>query len=97
MDDIFAFIIVMPTLRRIACFRDDIIFVIYMYQRWIYDVDETRTASGYKRGAKKGQIKVGMWADLILLSEDIFAVEPEVIEDVSVRMTICNGRIVFGE
>ena len=32
----------MPTLHRISCFRDDVIFVIYLYQRWIYRVDKTR-------------------------------------------------------
>ncbi|VDL59291.1 unnamed protein product [Hymenolepis diminuta] len=33
IDDFFAFIIKMPTAHRMACFRDDIVFVIYMYQR----------------------------------------------------------------
>jgi Cleft lip and palate transmembrane protein 1 (CLPTM1) len=42
IDDLFAFIIKMPTMHRIACFRDDIIFLIYMYQRHIYKVDNTR-------------------------------------------------------
>ena len=34
IDDVFAFIIVMPTAHRLACFRDDVVFVIYLYQRW---------------------------------------------------------------
>eukprot|EP00923_Selenidium_pygospionis_P006907 GHVN01011882.1.p1 GENE.GHVN01011882.1~~GHVN01011882.1.p1 ORF type:complete len:769 (+),score=170.80 GHVN01011882.1:85-2391(+) len=42
VDDIFAFIIDMPTMHRLACFRDDIIFVCYLYQRWAYRVDKTR-------------------------------------------------------
>ncbi|KAK6642345.1 hypothetical protein RUM43_003846 [Polyplax serrata] len=42
IDDVFAFIITMPTAHRVACFRDDIIFVIYLYQRWLYPVDKTR-------------------------------------------------------
>lgn len=42
IDDLFSFIITMPTLHRISCFRDDVIFVIYIYQRWIYAVDKTR-------------------------------------------------------
>ncbi|VEL09110.1 unnamed protein product [Protopolystoma xenopodis] len=33
-DDLFAFIIKMPTTHRIACLRDDVIFFIYIYQRW---------------------------------------------------------------
>lgn len=45
--------------------------------------------------ARKGQIKVGMWADLVLLSEDIFAIETESIADVSALMTVCNGQVVF--
>ena len=32
IDDVFAFIIVMPTAHRLACFRDDVVFVIYFYQ-----------------------------------------------------------------
>jgi len=31
IDDLFSFIITMPTLHRISCFRDDVIFVIYLY------------------------------------------------------------------
>jgi len=42
IDDLFAFIIKMPTMHRLSCFRDDIIFLIYLYQRWIYPVDRTR-------------------------------------------------------
>lgn len=30
IDDIFAFVITMPTAHRIACFRDDIVFLIYL-------------------------------------------------------------------
>jgi hypothetical protein len=88
IDDLFAFIIKMPTLHRLACFRDgkravfvlsiflfcgrgryfwdgcfffwrrglfsklftliltygvDVVFFIYLYQRWCYRVDMTRT------------------------------------------------------
>nr|CAG4643083.1 EOG090X032C [Ilyocryptus agilis] len=42
IDDIFAFIITMPTAHRVACFRDDIVFLIYLYQRWLYPVDKKR-------------------------------------------------------
>lgn len=42
IDDMFAFIIKMPTLHRLSVFRDDIIFFIFLYQRWIYRTDKTR-------------------------------------------------------
>ncbi|XP_060798621.1 lipid scramblase CLPTM1L isoform X1 [Neoarius graeffei] len=42
IDDVFAFIITMPTSHRLACFRDDAVFIIYLYQRWLYPVDKTR-------------------------------------------------------
>ena len=45
IDDMFAFIIKMPTMHRIACFRDDIVFFIYLYQRWKYPVDKNRIES----------------------------------------------------
>ena len=32
----------MPTLHKLSVFRDDLIFVIYIYQRWAYQVDRTR-------------------------------------------------------
>ncbi|XP_047126196.1 lipid scramblase CLPTM1L [Hydra vulgaris] len=43
IDDIFAFIIVMPTAHRLACFRDDAVFLVYLYQKWLYPVDKSRT------------------------------------------------------
>lgn len=42
IDDIFAFIITMPASHRLACFRDDVVFLVYLYQRWLYPVDKTR-------------------------------------------------------
>ncbi|CAF0857384.1 unnamed protein product [Adineta ricciae] len=42
IDDLFAFIITMPTAHRLACFRDDFVFLIYLYQKWLYPVDRTR-------------------------------------------------------
>lgn len=42
IDDVFAFIIKMPAMHRLSCLRDDVVFLIYMYQRWIYPVDKQR-------------------------------------------------------
>jgi hypothetical protein len=42
IDDLFAFVIKMPLMHRLSCFRDDIIFFIYLYQKWAYRVDHSR-------------------------------------------------------
>lgn len=42
IDDLFSFIIKMPWLHRIACFRDDVVFLVILYQRWIYPTDKKR-------------------------------------------------------
>ncbi|GAA5984062.1 hypothetical protein JCM10908_006032 [Rhodotorula pacifica] len=42
IDDFFSFIIKMPLLHRLACFRDDVVFLILLYQMWIYKVDPNR-------------------------------------------------------
>jgi hypothetical protein len=42
IDDLFAFVIKMPTMHRVACFRDDLVFVLYLFQRYSYPIDHTR-------------------------------------------------------
>ncbi|CAM6007410.1 unnamed protein product [Sphagnum balticum] len=42
IDDLFAFVIKMPTLHRLSVFRDDLVFLVYLYQRWVYPVDKKR-------------------------------------------------------
>ncbi|GAA5840785.1 hypothetical protein JCM3766R1_000883 [Sporobolomyces carnicolor] len=42
IDDVFSFVVPMPMLHRLACFRDDVVFLILIYQRWIYRIDPTR-------------------------------------------------------
>ncbi|KAF1743941.1 hypothetical protein MXB_2573, partial [Myxobolus squamalis] len=42
IDDIFAFVIRTPTMYRIGCLRDDVVFFVYLYQRWIYPIDTKR-------------------------------------------------------
>jgi len=52
VDDFFAFVIKMPWLHRLACFRDDVVFLVLLYQRWIYRIDP-------KRANEYGQVGVG--------------------------------------
>ncbi|KAI4838492.1 CLPTM1 domain-containing protein [Plasmodium brasilianum] len=42
IDDIAFFLIDMPWMHKLSCFRDDIIFLCYIYQRCIYKVDKNR-------------------------------------------------------
>jgi hypothetical protein len=42
IDDVFAFAIAMPWSHRLACFRDDVVFLVFLYQMWIYPVDKSR-------------------------------------------------------
>ncbi|NKQ36018.1 MAG: amidohydrolase [Chloroflexi bacterium] len=44
---------------------------------------------------QKGQIKAGMWADMVLLTDDIFALPPEELWHIRVALTVCNGRVVY--
>jgi len=53
IDDLFAFIIKMPTMHRLSCLRDDLVFFIYIYQRWKYGVDK-------KRANEFGQVGEGV-------------------------------------
>jgi len=43
IDDLFSFIIRMPTMHRLSCFRDDAVFIVYLWQRWVYPVDKDRS------------------------------------------------------
>uniref|UniRef100_A0AC35TZT1 Cleft lip and palate transmembrane protein 1-like protein n=1 Tax=Rhabditophanes sp. KR3021 TaxID=114890 RepID=A0AC35TZT1_9BILA len=53
IDDVFSMIVTMPTAHRIACFRDDIVFFIYLYQRYLYPVDKNRLDESIDEGSKQ--------------------------------------------
>jgi hypothetical protein len=42
IDDLLSFMMKMPTMHRVACFRDDFVFFIWLWQRHIYPEDPTR-------------------------------------------------------
>src|SRR5699024_7210433 len=46
---------------------------------------------------EKGTIQTGKLADLILLSENIFEIDPVEIENVQTLLTIVDGRIVWND
>jgi len=44
---------------------------------------------------EKGSLEVGKWADFVMLSDDIFAIEPAQIRAVKVVTTVVGGKVVF--
>jgi hypothetical protein len=47
--------------------------------------------------ARKGLLKVGYLADIVILSKDLFTIEPMEIHRVSVEMTLVDGKIVYSK
>ena len=45
----------------------------------------------------KGNISAGKLADLVILSRDIFKIDPKEIENVKVNFTVVDGRVVYEE
>jgi predicted amidohydrolase YtcJ len=41
---------------------------------------------------RKGRLARGMLADFVVLSDDLFTVDPDGIRDIGVRMTVVGGR-----
>ncbi|MGB7210498.1 MAG: amidohydrolase family protein, partial [Pyrinomonadaceae bacterium] len=72
---------------------------------WLPDqkisVDETVRAftwgSAYSEFQEnvKGTIEVGKLADFVILSDDIFTIDPVKIRDAKVTLTVVNGRVVY--
>ena len=48
----------MPILHRLATFRDDIIFFIWLYQKWVYKVDYSRV-NEFGQGGEEEEEKEG--------------------------------------
>lgn len=44
---------------------------------------------------EKGMIEVGKLADFVILSDDIFTIDPSKIRDVKVLTTVVDGRVVY--
>lgn len=46
---------------------------------------------------KKGDIRVGMFADLAVLDQDYFTIDDEEIKNIEAEMTIVDGKIVYAK
>ncbi|EEU44856.1 uncharacterized protein NECHADRAFT_63771 [Fusarium vanettenii 77-13-4] len=79
IDDLFAFTIKMPILHRLATFRDDIIFFVYIYQRWAYRIDYSRVNEFGQGGEDEAEDeKKAKDEAKEVLAEDIKKVEAKV-------------------
>lgn len=60
-------------------------------------IEAYTTGSAYAefQEKQKGSITAGKLADVILLSDDVFTIEPKAIKDVTVELTVVGGNIVY--
>jgi hypothetical protein len=57
VDDLFAFVITMPTMTRLGAFRDDIVFIILLYQWYIYPKRKALVDQGEGKDEKEKPIE----------------------------------------
>lgn len=58
VDDLFAWIINAPTIHRLATLRDDLVFAVFLYQRFTYRVDPSRVNEfGYRYDNEEKKLK----------------------------------------
>ena len=60
----------MPTAHRVACFRDDVVFLIYLYQRYLYPVDPNRVDTRFVNIKKKQTEKKILIVFSTMMDED---------------------------
>jgi predicted amidohydrolase YtcJ len=53
------------------------------------------SAYGEFQEGVKGTLEVGKYADFVILSDDIFLIDPVKIRDARVVMTVVNGKVVY--
>ena len=51
----------------------------------------------FERTRRKGSIEPGKLADMVILSEDPYSVNPKDIKDIEVEMTIVGGRVAWAK
>jgi len=44
---------------------------------------------------RKGQLKAGMMADVVVMSHDLEVMDPEDLDKARAQFTICGGRITY--
>lgn len=56
----------------------------------------TQAYAGFEEKTK-GTLQKGKYADFVVLSEDIFTIDPTKIKNIQVLKTVINGKTVFSK
>jgi hypothetical protein len=76
IDDLFAFTIRMPTLHRLATLRDDVIFFVWLYQKWKYRVDYSRINEFGQGGDSDDEGEGEGKGEKVLAGQDVKELKP---------------------
>jgi hypothetical protein len=80
IDDLFAFVIKMPIMHRLACLRDDLIFFVYLFQRYKYRVDYTRVNEFGQCAQPSAEMMVEMERERLIAASSAAAVDEKKTE-----------------
>ncbi|GAB4426220.1 MAG: amidohydrolase [Anaerolineae bacterium] len=47
------------------------------------------------KAARQGSVTMGKWADLVILNQNLFEIDPAEVKDVTVDATVFNGELVY--
>ena len=57
IDDFYVFLVTTPLLHKVMVFREDVIFLLYIYQRIIYKTDPNRIGTAGGMVLERGQVE----------------------------------------
>ena len=80
IDDLFAFTIRMPTLHRLATLRDDVIFFVWLYQKYAYKVDYSRV-NEFGQGGDSDDEGEDEGRDKALAGQDVKELKPSAMSE----------------
>ena len=89
----------MPTAHRVACLRDDAVFLVFLYQRWCYPVDKKRAneygiayeREAYAQPAEEAAADAAAAADATRSTKTTEALD--VLKVLRLGCHKCSGRI----
>lgn len=72
---------------------------IDIFKKWKYEIQKncvigTAAYASFEEDIK-GTLEIGKYADFVVLSENLFKIEPTTIRDVKILETYVNGKSVY--